>query len=181
MRQESFLCENPRNLRETVFRNSFQPKIAAYLMNQIRFGAVLALLPALVFFAFVPKTDAPNTADEQAVAQAVEALRKAMIDPDKATLSALVADELSYGHSSGLVENKAAFLEALLSGESDFKTIDLSEQTITVVDKTALVRHRFNAETLNGGKPGTANIAVLLVWVKGKGGWKLLARQAVKI
>ena len=150
-------------------------------MNQSRFGAVQALLLALLFFAFVPKSDSPKAPDEQAVAQAVEALRKAMTDPDKATLSNLVTDELSYGHSNGKIENKAAFMEALLSGESDFKTIDLSDQTITVVDKTAMVRHTLKAETLNGGKPGTANIAVLLVWVKGKGGWKLLARQAVKV
>jgi ketosteroid isomerase-like protein len=141
------------------------------------------LLACLAFalVSFAPTTDAPNAADEQAVAQAVEALRKAMIDPDKATLSALVTDELSYGHSNGKLENKAAFMQALLSGESDFKTIDLSDQTITVVDKTAMVRHRLKAETLNGGTPGTANIAVLLVYVKQKGGWKLLARQAVKV
>ena len=39
--------------------------------------------------------------DEVAVANAVEALKKAMIDADKAALENIATDELSYGHSSG--------------------------------------------------------------------------------
>ena len=120
-------------------------------------------------------------ASEQAVASAVDKLRQLMIDPDKAGLEALAADGISYGHSTGKLEDKKAFIEALTSGESDFKTIDLTEQTITVVDNTALVRHKLMAETNNAGKPGQAKLAVLLVWVKQKNTWKLLARQAVKI
>lgn len=128
------------------------------------------------------QTSATNRVDDkQAVSQAVEKLRKAMIDPDKAALSALVTDELSYGHSNGKIEDKAAFMEALLSGESDFKTIDLTNQTVSIVDNTAMVRHNLSAETANKGVAGTAKLAVLLVWVKQKGDWKLLARQAVKI
>lgn len=119
--------------------------------------------------------------DKQAVTQAVEKLRKAMIDPDKATLEAIASDDLSYGHSTGNLENKAAFVEALVSGASDFKTIDLTEQAVTIVDNTAMVRHKLSAETNNKGVAGQAKLAVLLVWVKQKGDWKLLARQAVKI
>lgn len=118
---------------------------------------------------------------EPAVAVAVEQLRLAMIDPTDAKLSALVADQLSYGHSSGKIEDKAEFIRALVRGDSDFKTITLTGQTITVVDRTALVRHELSAETVNKGVPGTAHLAVLLVWVNQNGGWKLLARQAVKL
>ena len=104
-----------------------------------------------------------------------------MIDPDKAKLEALATDQLTYGHSTGKLENKAAFVEALTSGASDFVSINLTEQTITVVDNTALVRHNLLADTLNDGKPGKAHLGVLLVWIKQKGNWQLLARQAVKI
>jgi len=45
----------------------------------------------------------------------------------------------------------------------------------------AIVRHIFKAKTNDGGKPGEVNIRVLLIWQKQKGGWKLLARQAVRI
>lgn len=119
--------------------------------------------------------------EETAVAQAVDKLKALMIDPDKGKLEAITADGLSYGHSSGKLENKAAFIDALVSGTSDFKSIELSDQTITVVDNTALVRHKLVGETMDNGKPGQPKLSVLLVWVKHKGDWKLLARQAVKI
>ena len=51
-----------------------------------------------------------QSADEKAIADRVETLRKALITPDKKVLEELTADELSYGHSTGLVEDKAAFM-----------------------------------------------------------------------
>ena len=85
-----------------------------------------------------------QTGRESAVSAAVEALRKAMIAADKPTLEKLAAAELSYGHSSGRLENKAEFVEALTSGKSGFSAIELNDQTVNVVDKIALVRHVFN-------------------------------------
>jgi ketosteroid isomerase-like protein len=122
-----------------------------------------------------------QTKDETAVTQAVESLRKAMIDPDKPTLDKLAADELSYGHSNGVIQDKAEFMEVLISGKSDFVSIELSEQTVKVVGNTAIVRHHFSAATNDGGKPGAVKLSILLVWQKQKGQWRLLARQAVKI
>lgn len=118
---------------------------------------------------------------EMAVASAVETLRKAMVDADKATLENVAAEELSYGHSSGKIENKSEFVEAIVSGKSDFTKIDLSEQTIKIAGKTALVRHKFFAETNDNGNPGKVTLHILTIWQKQKGGWKLLARQAVRV
>jgi len=120
--------------------------------------------------------------EEKEVSAAVEFLRKAMLDGDKASLDKIAAPELSYGHSQGTIEDKAAFIDALVSGRNDFVTIDLSEQTIKLVGKDlAMVRHKLKAQTNNGGTPGTANIGILLIFQKQKGEWKLLARQAFKL
>jgi hypothetical protein len=134
----------------------------------------------LTLFMFIA-TGFSQTKSETAVADAVENLRKALVNADRASLDKLTAAELSYGHSNGKVETKAEFVEALTSGASDFVKIDLTEQTIKIVDKTALVRHRLSADTNNDGKPGTVNLYILLVWQKQKGDWKLLARQAVRV
>lgn len=137
----------------------------------------------LLFSALLAVTAAPvfaQSKDEQAVGAAVESLRKALIDPTKDALDALVLNELTYGHSSGNIQDKATFEEALLNKSSDFVTIDLTNQTIKVVGNTAWVRHILSATTNDGGKPGTAHLSVLLIWVKQKGQWHLLARQAVK-
>jgi hypothetical protein len=122
-----------------------------------------------------------QTAEEMKVAEAVATLRKALIDPDKAVLEKIVHEGLSYGHSSGLIETKAMFMEALLSNNSDFKTMDLTEQTIKVVGKNAIVRHKLFTETANKGVASTTKLNVLLIFTKVKGEWKLLARQAAKI
>ena len=117
---------------------------------------------------------------ENAVAAAVDQLRQAMFDVDQSKLESLVSDQLSYGHSSGVIDDKKTFVDKIVTGKSDFVSIDLSEQTITVSDKTAIVRHLFKAKTNDGGKPGEVQLRIMLVWQKQKGGWKLLARQAVK-
>lgn len=122
-----------------------------------------------------------QTKKEKAVAGAVEQLRKAMVDGDRAGLEAVVSDKLSYGHSGGQVEGRAEFVEKIASGKSDFVTIDLTEQTIYVSGKTAIVRHTLSAKTNDGGKPGEVHLKILLVWQKEGKHWKLLARQAVKL
>ena len=118
---------------------------------------------------------------ETAVAAAVETMRKAMVDGDRAALEAIAADGLSYGHSGGALENKAEFVEKIASGNSDFVSITLTDQTIYVSGKTAIVRHKLAAETNDKGKgPGTVKLSILLVFQKEGKSWKLLARQAVK-
>lgn len=140
-----------------------------------------AIFLTLAVVTFLTQVSVCQSKDEQEVTTAVEALRKAMIDGTEPALKDITAEELSYGHSSGKVEDKASFVASLVSGRSDFKTIDLSEQTIKIVDNIAIVRHRLVAETADSGKPGNPNLHVLLIWQKQKGAWKLLVRQAVKV
>jgi ketosteroid isomerase-like protein len=104
-----------------------------------------------------------------------------MIDGDRNLLDKITAPDLSYGHSNGKVEDKATFVQVLASGENDFVTMDISNQTIKVVGNTAIVRHNFFAKTNNGGNPATTKLGVLLIWQKQDGKWKLLARQAFKL
>lgn len=135
---------------------------------------LLALLPLFTI------AHAQTKAEAQ-VSAAVEQLRKLMVDPDKAGLEKITDPLLSYGHSSAKVQDQAAFIDALVSGASDFLTIELTDQTVKVEGNTAIVRHVLNATTNDGGKPGVVKIGILLVWIKKGGAWKLLARQAVKL
>ena len=93
----------------------------------------------------------------------------------------MTAKDLSYGHSSGKVDTQESFIADLLSGASDFVTLNLTEQTIRMVDaNTAIVRHTLTADTNDSGKPGKVALKVLGVWQKQGGAWKLIARQAVR-
>ena len=120
------------------------------------------------------------SADEAAVAQAVEALRKAILEQDKATLEALTAEQLSYGHSGGRVETKAQFIEGVMTRKALLKSLTLSDHTIAIVGNDAIARHTWASESEMDGKPTSTKIGVLQVWQKQGGTWKLLARQAFR-
>jgi hypothetical protein len=130
-----------------------------------------------VFFVFTINADA----QQKTVEEAVNTLLRQLENPTQAGLEALTLPELSYGHSGGKIENQKEFIEALVSGKSDFITIKTRDIEIKIVGKTATVRHILEADIKDGGVANTVKLKVLLVWVKGKGGWKLLARQAVKL
>lgn len=134
-----------------------------------------------IFFCFTVMAGISQQKQVAAVAAATEQLRKAMVDADKTALESLTAEQLSYGHSSGQVDDKKTFVEKIVSGKSDFVSINLAEQTISISRKVVLVRHILHAKTNDGGKPGEVHLRILLVWQKKGGQWKLLARQAVKM
>ncbi len=139
---------------------------------------VFTIFIVLVFFINVKA----QTKQEKAVEKAAEQLRVAMIDGNAAKLETLSATNLSYGHSGGHIDDKAEFVKKLApGGGSDFVTIDITDQTIKITGKTAILRHILKAKTNDGGKPGEVNLRVLQIWQKQAGNWKLLARQAVKI
>jgi ketosteroid isomerase-like protein len=137
----------------------------------------ISFLIVLAAFSFAGKAQSKqiNTVEAK-----VKQLTAAMISGERNELEAVVSAHLSYGHSGGHVEGKAEFVEKIASGKSDFVTIDITEQTIDIVGKTAIVRHSLHATTNDGGKPAEVKLKVLLIFQKEKGDWKLLARQAVK-
>lgn len=122
-----------------------------------------------------------QSGDEAAVSQAVEAFRNAALKADRGQFEALTADQLSYGHSAGRVENKTQFINGATSGQSRWKFITLTDQTIQIVGNTAIVRHTFTGESERDGKTNPVKIGVLMIWDKQDGKWKLLARQAVRL
>jgi ketosteroid isomerase-like protein len=109
-----------------------------------------------------------------------ESLRLAMISGSREQLMQVTSADLTYGHSSGKIQNQKEFVDQIASGHSDFVSIDITNEQITLYKNTAIVRHNLSAETNDSGKAGTVKLYVLLVWVKQKGGWQLAARQAVK-
>ncbi len=119
--------------------------------------------------------------DSLAVVKAVQALSTAMINGVAADLYAITAPQLSYGHSSGAVDTQSSFVEKISTGQSDFVSIDIADQSILFSGNTAIVRHKLKAVTNDQGKSGQVQLNIMLVWQKQKNKWVLLARQAVKL
>ena len=125
---------------------------------------------------------AAESADQAAVAEAIAALTKAMLAADRAKLESLVSDQLSYGHSSGTIQDKKDFVEVIASKKTVYKSIELTNHVIAIAGNNAIARHAWQSESGTGdGKWNVSKIGVLQVWQKDAGGWKLLARQAFKV
>jgi len=139
------------------------------------------MIKKLVIFSSLLISTSFCFAQKNEVEDAVSKLTKLMVTPDSLALDKIVLNNLSYGHSSGKIQSKQEFLHSLLSGESDFVDINLTDQTVIVQNKTALVRHTLNAKTNDKNVPGNVKLYILLIWNKEKSGWKLLGRQAVKV
>lgn len=89
----------------------------------------------------------------------------------------LLHDDLTYAHSAGLQQTKAQVIQTAM-GPTTTEAIDFSDTTVRVYGNTALVKAHVELRNSNGGKATTNHLNILFVWVKGPGGWQLVARQA---
>jgi ketosteroid isomerase-like protein len=142
-------------------------------------GAGLAL-------AALPAATAPAgavTSDEAAVSKNLEAFRAAQFAADPKALAALCAPELSYSHSDGHIEDKAAFVANATNGKSKFLSLEYKDPTVRVVGTTAIVRFHWvgQSQSVPEGKISDTNLHVLTIWQKQQGAWKLLARGSTKL
>lgn len=153
-------------------------------LNRFIKNIYLIMIKKIIFafsFLMVISISAQKKDDTQAVTEAAEKLRLAMVNGEKTELESLILPELTYGHSGGHIDDAKEFVEKLVSKKSDFVTIEITDQKVQIVGNTAIVRHHFYATTADMGKAqGDVTLDILLVWVKAKKDWKLLARQAVK-
>ncbi|SEE49590.1 nuclear transport factor 2 family protein [Pseudomonas migulae] len=130
-----------------------------------------------LFSGYVAATPASAEKD---VAQAVDHLTQAMLKKNIPELNALTAENLTYGHSSGKIQNKQEYIADIETGRSAFKTLEMQNQTITLSGDVALVRNHFSAQALKGTEVIPTEIENFQIWQKQKGKWLLVGRQAFK-
>jgi ketosteroid isomerase-like protein len=119
--------------------------------------------------------------DEGAVKEATELLRKALLAQDKAKLEALIAEQVSYGHSDGRVQDKAEFVDGTMTRKATVKSLEFPELKVAIVGNAAIARHLWLSESELDGKPTNTKIGVLAVWQKQDGSWRVVARQGYKL
>ena len=138
-------------------------------------GALALAAPTLIRSAHA------QAADEATVKKAVEDLRAAMVAKDKAKLDALTAPQLSYSHSSAVLQDKAKFIDGVMTGKATIKSLEWPEMTVQIVGANGIVRHLWVSESELDGKVTNTKIGVMQVWQKQDAGWTLLARASWKL
>jgi hypothetical protein len=120
--------------------------------------------------------------DSVGLKDAMKKLDKALVEKDFSTLQSLLHNDVSYGHSSGWVENKQDIINDLKSGKLVYNKIDNSSVMIVAINKDwTTVRTITNAEGAVNETAFQLKLHVLQVWIKTKSGWQLIARQSTKL
>ncbi len=139
--------------------------------------AAFILCGALLSTATLSAANDPQ--EEKNVLATLEALSQANVKQDRKALTAIISDSVSYGHSSGEVQNKPVAIDYMLA--RDTIVLRWDKPVVTIVGNMAMVRalqvvtikdRKTNKKTDSGSN-------VLWVLHKGPGphGWQVAARQ----
>lgn len=108
-------------------------------------------------------------------------LDEAMLQKDAAALLQLLHDQVSVGHSNGLVESKAELLQHLQSGYLKYSNIaETGSPEMQFVGQVATVRRVIKAKGSLQNTAFDVTLQVLEVWLLTDGNWQLLGRQSIR-
>jgi len=120
---------------------------------------------------------------EQQVLQAEKDRFAAMVKGDRAALEKLLAEDLTYTHSTALLENKEQFLKSVTSGNIDYVSIVPSETDwkVRVNGNTAIVNGVAAVNVIDTGKDRKIKIRFTTVQTNRSGAWQLSAWQSTVV
>ncbi len=119
--------------------------------------------------------------DEQTVLDAEKARFEATTSKNYDAMERLLADDLVYTHSSGVVDGKQAYIESIRSGKANYVAIIPDEQKVRVYGNTAIVNGTCQVKMNNDNKPTEFKLRYTDVYVKKGKQWQLAAWQSLKI
>jgi hypothetical protein len=125
-----------------------------------------------------------NDTAEAEVRGAMNTFAKAMVDGDKAGLEKVLHPNVTYSHSTGLLENKQDVIDVVAVKKStDYYSLTFGPDTkIKITDKVAVAIGGVTVKNSVDGKPEQkVELNVLHVFLKGKNGWQMIGRQAAKV
>jgi hypothetical protein len=125
------------------------------------------------------RAEGPAAKDE--VLQREDARIAAMIKPDPAALEELLADDLSYVHSSGVVDTKQEFVESVRSGRLKYKSFEREGLASRFYGDVAVLTGRANVMVLSSGAELDVRVRFTEVWVKRDGKWRMAAWHSTRV
>ena len=106
---------------------------------------------------------------------------EAMEQKDLAFLETVLADEVTYGHSNGLMEDRAKHLEHIISADIVYEIMDPLEMDIRTYRKSAVINGLIRVKGQYKGTDFDIKLRYTDVYQKQKRKWKLVAWQSVKV
>jgi hypothetical protein len=142
-------------------------------------GARLALVILLSWQTQLHAADTGKTANAIIALDSQRA--DAQVKGDFATLDRVLADDLTYIHASGLVQNKAEFLADLKSGKRTYTSIKTSDVNVRLLKGTAIITAGSEIRVVHEGKENALSVRVTEVYALRKAHWQLIAYQSTRV
>jgi ketosteroid isomerase-like protein len=122
-------------------------------------------------------------ADEaKAVEEAERGWARGVTTNDFALLEKVLAPDLVYTHSNGLVDTRDTYIGNLKSGKSRYLKVDYSELKVRLLTPdVATANCRALVVTLQQGKETPMQLALLHVFKKNRGQWQMVAHQSARL
>src|SRR4051812_47239181 len=92
-----------------------------------------------------------NQAAQTEVMMKMLALKTALLQKDSVELSNLLANDVTYGHTTGLMQTKAQLIRSVVSGEQDYKSIEPTDMNIRIYGNTGVVTMKSKVSMLSKG------------------------------
>lgn len=146
------------------------------------FVLALALAVALPMAGLAQNAPAKAGMAEQQVIQAEKDRFAAMVKGDKAALERLLADDLTYTHTSALFESKAQFITSVTSGAIDYVSVVPSETDwkVRIDGNLAIVNGVAAVNVIDKGNDLKFKLRFTTVHRNQGGSWRLASWQATR-
>ncbi len=96
-------------------------------------------------------------------------------------LEKVLAEDLHYLHSTGVVDTKVSYIKSMSSGKQKYASGKINDLKIRVYGSAALINGDANFEFVTDGKPGKARLKYTHVFAKTAKGWQLVSHQSLKV
>lgn len=144
-------------------------------------GMLKFMTRLLLIFAMASLTVFGADKSVDAIKAAEKAWAEATVKGDAAALGKLLADDLTYTHSTGDVDTKAVFI-GNLSGARKYHKIDFESIEARLYGNAAVSTCMAQiATSMKGGAVNPAHLKMLHLWVLQKGEWRLAAHQSLRL
>jgi ketosteroid isomerase-like protein len=140
----------------------------------------LLWLPLLLLTAVALAPAASNPAAEKEVLAAMNTWKQAAMKKDRALFDKVLHADLTYAHSSGLIETKQESIDHIVNSKVIYQVVNFSDTKVRVYGDTAFVTGKVDFHQKTGDTMNVINLVVLTAWVKGPQGWQMIARQATR-
>lgn len=118
---------------------------------------------------------------QQEVLAAYEKRRTATLNGDANTVASMMTDDLTFTHSSALVETKEQFIEALKSRKSQFKSFTDEDRKIRVNGSTGVVSGICHIVAEASGTKFDLRVRFTELWVKEGDTWRMMLWHSTKV